>query len=112
MQKPNTWTASLLTSILLASCATRTNYLDLYGQEIPASAHTSKVVSIGPGTRHVNVQGGDSVRFIVGDKVFAWHFNVARTINSFDLREVAPTGVLNHAVIAHVSPDPKYLTAP
>ncbi|WP_225984748.1 CzcE family metal-binding protein [Noviherbaspirillum aerium] len=103
---------TMLISVLVTSCATRTSYQDLYGQEIPASAHTDQIVSIGPDTRHVNVQGGNSVRFIVGDREFAWHFNVARTIDSFDLREVAPPGILGHAVIAHVSPDPKYLTAP
>jgi hypothetical protein len=67
---------------------------------------------IRPDTRHVNVQGGDSIRFIVGDRVFSWQFNVARTIDSFDLREVAPPGLLDHAVIAYVSPDPKYLGRP
>ena len=112
MKSPFTWTACLLLASLLTSCMTRTSYQSLYGQALAASAVTNHVVAIRSDTRYINVQGGDSVRFIVGDKAFAWQFNVARTINSFDLREVAPPGMLDHAVIAYVSPDPKYLGMP
>lgn len=112
MKNSITWTACLLLASLLTSCITRTTYQDLYGQPLAASAVTTHVVVIRPDTRHVNVQGGDSIRFIVGDRVFSWQFNVARTIDSFDLREVAPPGLLDHAVIAYVSPDPKYLGRP
>lgn len=102
----------LLVSSLLGGCITRTGYRDLYGQALDAAAPAHRVITIHPETRHVNVQGGDAVRFLVNGKTFAWQFNVARTIDSFDLQEVAPPGMLDHAVTAHVSPDPKYLGMP
>lgn len=112
MKKSVILAAYLVTSSLLTACITRTGYRDLYGQALDEAAITHYVVVIHPGTRHINIQGGDSVRFMVDGRTFAWQFNVARTIDSFDLREVAPPGLLDHPVIAYVSPDPKYLGMP
>jgi hypothetical protein len=47
------------------------------------------------------------VQFNVGDKTFAWNFDVARNISDFDLNDVAPPGVLDHAVTAYVAADPQ-----
>ncbi|MEC4720902.1 CzcE family metal-binding protein [Noviherbaspirillum sp. CPCC 100848] len=112
MKTPFILTACMLASSLLSACITRTSFQDLYGQAIDVAAPVQHVIVIHPDTRHVNIQGGDAVRFMAGGKSFAWQFNVARTIDSFDLREVAPPGMLDHAVIAYVSPDPKYLGMP
>ena len=98
-------------SLVLSACVTRTSYVDLYGDPAPSSGAEYSIV-ITPATRYVNVEGGQTVNFIVGDKQFAWSFNVARTVHSFDLNEVAPPGVLTRAVRAYVSPDPKYISAP
>jgi hypothetical protein len=57
----------------------------------------------------VNVEGGQIVRFIVGDKAFNWNFYTARSVSSFDLNDVAPAGMLDHPVRAYVSPDPRYI---
>jgi hypothetical protein len=97
--------------LALGACATRTSYVDLYGQPAPAAA-ADRTIVITPATRHVNVEGGQTVNFIVDGKQFAWSFNVARTVHSFDLNEVAPPGVFNHVVRAYVTPDPKYINAP
>ena len=94
-------------AIVLSACATHTSLVDLYGQSAPVSA-AERTITITPDTKYVNVEGGQIVRFVVGDKEFAWNFNTATSINSFNLTEVAPPGVLNHAVRAYVSPDPKY----
>jgi hypothetical protein len=82
------------------------NGTELFGEPAPAAAahHT---VTITPNTKYVNVQGGDTVQFNVGDKTFAWNFDVARNISDFDLNDVAPPGVLDHAVTAYVAPDPQ-----
>lgn len=92
----------------LTACATRTSYLDLYGQQAPATA-AERTITIKPDTKYVNVEGGQIVRFVTGDKDFTWHFLVARTVDSFVLNEVAPPGVLDHVVRAYVSPDPRYI---
>lgn len=94
---------------LLPACAITTEPpLDFLGDPAPVSAATSTMV-IGPETKWVNVTGGDTVRFNVGEKSFAWTFNVARGINAFDLRRVAPPGVLGQRIDAYVAPDPRYI---
>ena len=100
----------LVLSLALSACTTRTSYVDLYGQAAPPAAADYTIV-VTPATKYVNVEGGQTVNFVVGDKQFAWTFNVARTVHSFDLNEVAPPGLLMRVVRAYVSPDPKYLGA-
>jgi hypothetical protein len=93
---------------VLGACATRTSYVDLYGDPAPSSAATRTIV-IQPNTRHVNVEGGEVIRFVAGDKEFAWNFFVARGVSNFRLNEVAPPGVLDHEVQVYVSLDPRYI---
>jgi hypothetical protein len=52
----------------------------------------------------VNVIAGQTVQFNEGGKTFTWDFDGA--VASFDLNRVAPSGVLDHAVTAYVSPNP------
>ena len=81
---------------------------DLLGDPAPVSAATYTMV-ITPETKWVNVTGGDVVKFVAGDQSFAWAFNVASSISSFDLNRVAPPGVLGRKVMVYVAPDPKYI---
>jgi hypothetical protein len=60
----------------------------------------------------VNVDGGEIVKFVVGDKAFAWHFNGPLGVASFDLRRVAPPGVLDHQVMVYISPNLDYIGGP
>ncbi|RZI44737.1 hypothetical protein EGT07_04835 [Herbaspirillum sp. HC18] len=92
----------------LPCAASARSYVYLYGDPAPDTA-AGRTIVITPETRHINAEGGEVIRFIVGDRSFAWTFNVARTVNAFDLNEVAPPGLLDHKVRAYVSPDPKYL---
>lgn len=98
---------SLMLVIALSACARQTPLIDLYGQPAPIPA-AERTIVITPNTKHVNVEGGQIVRFVVSDKEFAWNFNTARGISSFSLNEIAPPGVLNHPVHAYISPDPRY----
>jgi hypothetical protein len=98
----------VLATTVLTACAARTSYVDLYGQPAPVSA-AERTIVITPATRHVNIEGGQTIKFIVGDKEFAWDFFVARTVNNFALNDIAPPGVLDHPVQAYVSPDPRYM---
>jgi Heavy-metal resistance protein CzcE len=100
---------SLLGATAVASgCASTAVSPAFYGQPAAASA-AQRTIVINPDTQHVNVEGGQVVRFIVGDKAFAWHFLTAAGIRSFRLNDVVPAGTLDHVVTAYVSPDPRYI---
>ena len=99
--------ALLFFSALFSGCATEPR-ADLLGAPGTASAATKTIV-IMPSTKSVNVTGGDIVNFIVGDKSFAWAFNVGNSVSSFELNRVAPPGILNQQVQAYVAHDPKYI---
>ncbi len=95
---------------LLASCASRPDLsarVDLLGDPAPLAAATRTVV-IAPDTRSVDVTGGDTVKFIVGDQAFAWHFSGAQSISAIHLHWVAPAGIVGRDVVVHVAPDPLY----
>jgi hypothetical protein len=95
---------------LLSGCALPTAEppIDFLGDPASPTAATRTIV-IKPDTRWVNVTGGETVRFVVGDKTFSWTFNVARNVLSFDLRRIAPPGILDHPVKVYVAPDPRYI---
>ena len=83
--------------------------LDLLGDPAPPTA-AGRAIAIPPGTRYVNVQGGEVVRFDVGgNKSFAWSFSGSVVVTSFDLARVAPSGMLDHSVTVYVSPNPLYI---
>src|SRR5579864_3743296 len=89
-------------AMLTASASTFAGSLpriDLLGDPIPESAAIRTIV-ITPDTKYVSVTGGETVRFVVGDKSFAWNFDGSIDITSFDLSRTAPSSVLDHKVIA------------
>ena len=81
--------------------------LDLLGAPAPA-ATAARTIVIGPDTRWVNVTGGEVVKFVVGERAFAWYFNGPDSVSSFSLNRVAPQGILDHPVQAYVAPNPLY----
>ena len=94
--------------MLSAPAFSETTRVDLLGYPSTAAAATRTIV-ITPDTKWVNVEGGEFINFIVGDKSFAWHFYVGFTVTSFDLQLVAPPGLLQRRIMAYVSPDPMYI---
>jgi hypothetical protein len=94
-------------TLSLTACGTP-QPVSLFGDLVdPAGAVRTIVLT--PDTRWVNVEGGQIIRFVVGNQSFGWAFNVSQNVDSFDLARVAPPGLLTHPVIAYVSPDPKYI---
>lgn len=87
-----------------AAAAVRT---DLLGAPAPLSAATRTIV-VEPGTRWVNVTGGEVVKFVVGDRAFAWSFDGIDTAGSFDLNQIAPRGLLTQPVQTYMAPNPLY----
>ena len=78
----------------------------LLGDPAPASTG-ERSLTITPDTRYVNVIGGQTVNFDVGGKTFTWTFD--GPIESFNLNQVTPPGLLDHVVKAYVSPNPIYM---
>jgi hypothetical protein len=98
-----------LFTLALCGCAPMdySKRVDLLGDPAPVSAAT-RVIVITPATRYVNVTGGDIVKFVVGDKAFAWNFDGEEYAGAFDLNLTAPAGLLDHPVMAYVEPNPLY----
>jgi len=96
--------AVLLCSATACSFAAENN-VALYGSASTATAANSTIV-IEPGTNHVTVTKGDVVKFVCGDKTFAWHFNDVSTLSEIDLNDIAPPGALTHAVKVYLRRNP------
>jgi len=100
-------TAAVLSSSAMAMSGDANTRGDLYGDPAPTSAAT-RIVYIAPDTRNVNINGGETVAFVEGGKSFAWHFDGPTQGYAFDLKKVAPEGMLEHKVQAYVDADPNY----
>lgn len=101
--------AAIVTAMLSTACMSPTGSsprLDMLGAAAPVSA-AERTIVIAPGTRYVNVIGGETVKFVAGDKSFAWTFDGA--YSAFDLNQAAPAGMLDHRVTAYVAPNPLYI---
>jgi len=58
---------------------------------------------------HINVEGGQRVRVVVGGASFEWLFDTYDTSPVFELKEIAPPGLLgDQRIKVYVSPDPLY----
>jgi hypothetical protein len=79
------------------------------GNAAPAGIAVDQVIVVTDATRYVNVVGGSTVRFVVGEQSFIWSFqNGSAHVLPFDLATIAPQGLLNHPVTAYVSDNPLY----
>jgi len=100
--------ATIFSAALLNACETPTSAISMLGDPVPSIA-ASKTIVISPDTQYVNVASGDTVKFVINDKEFAWDFNGRPAGYAFNLEQVAPAGFLDHRVDAYVSPNPDYL---
>lgn len=78
--------------------------IDLLGDRVAPQSATHSV-AIGPDTRYVNVGYGDTVRFVANGQSFGYDFDGAWSVSSFDLRRVAPPGMLDRRVMVYIEPD-------
>ena len=102
---------SLVASVLAIACSTSfAADLPLKFLGDPGSTGTAtQTINIKPGTKYVNVTSGKTVRFVVGDKSFAWNFDVGTNVASFDLNRIAPANVLTQPVKVYIKQDVKFL---
>jgi hypothetical protein len=98
--------AAILMSAAAMPAVADSDHKDFFGDAAPPSAATQEI-QIDSNTKYVNVTGGDVVKFNVGDKTFTWDFDVAQSVDSFELNQVAPNGILDHPVTVYVAPDPQ-----
>jgi hypothetical protein len=90
---------------VLSSCAIQ-NRAPVPIDPVPPSA-AYYTIRITPDTKYVNVKRDDIVAFVIGDRTFAWIFNDPNWW-PVDLSQFVPPGVLDHRVIAYVSPFRRY----
>ena len=96
-----------LTFGLAAAFGAHAARTDLYGDPTAVSEAT-RTIEIKPGTKYVNVGWGEVVRFVSNGQSFAFDFDGASQTQAFDLARVAPPGLVDHKVIAYVSPSTQY----
>ena len=96
---------TMLTACMSASAVTPR--ADLLGTPV-APAAANRTVTLTPATQHINVTGGDVVRFQAGGQQFAWSFDTSPLVQVFDLAQVAPSGALDHGVRVYIAPNPLY----
>jgi hypothetical protein len=75
---------------------------------ISYNASPDRIIVIDGSSKWVNVTGGKTVRFVAGDQSFDWLFDTFLSSPVFDLREIAPAGMIDRSVTVYVSPDPLY----
>ncbi len=96
-------TVALSAASMYSNAATLPN--KLLGEPVPPTT-ASRTIVIDSSTKYVRVQGGETVKFVVGDREFAWHFDGPE--GPFDLRQIAPAGALARKLPAYVSANPLY----
>lgn len=65
-----------------------------------------QTITITPTTGYINVTSGETVNFIVGDKAFAWDFDIPTNVFVFDLNRITAPDLLDHQVRVYVAPNP------
>jgi len=90
--------AVLALSAASLSAVAMTN-ADRYG-EAASPAVAERTIVIGANTRLVNVNHGEIVKFVANGQEFTWDFDGVP--QSFDLKNVAPQGAIDHSVSVHV----------
>lgn len=102
----------LVTAMTLAAAGTAfagVTQEQVRGAAVPTQTPADRVIVVDGNTRHVNVVGGSTVRFVVGNQSFTWNFqNGTANVIPFDLQLIAPKGLLDHAVTTYVSENPLY----
>ncbi len=98
---------TLSAASLSAAAATRT---DLLGE--PAQAPTAqravvtaayaRTIDITGGTKWVNVNHGEVIRFVSNGREFTWYFDGVSQPRPFDMAEIAPAGFVDHGVKVYV----------
>jgi hypothetical protein len=96
--------ASVLCGITVISCTT-TIRPDLYGTPVPQE-NAARTVIILPSTKLVTVKDYETVKFVVGQRSFAWRFDPAPRLDQLYLHWIAPENMVAHDILVIVTTDP------
>jgi len=99
--------ATLSAVSLSAAAAVRTDLLGEPAQPASAvrtvvTAAYGRTIDIAGGTKWVNVNHGEVVRFVANGREFTWYFDGVSQPRPFDLSEIAPAGFVDHGVKVYV----------
>jgi hypothetical protein len=97
--KPFVSTIAALTLSAASFSAAALTFGDLYGESAQASA-AERTIVITPGTKRVNVNHLEVVKFVVGSQEFVWDFD--GLLQSFDLNKIAASGAIDHNVRVYI----------
>ncbi|HWZ49296.1 MAG TPA: CzcE family metal-binding protein [Herbaspirillum sp.] len=99
-----------VSSVMLASSAQAagpTGAAADYGTGVAAGTN-ARQITISPQTKSVNVTNGETVKFDVNGKTFAWNVNTFSNDTEFDLAKIAPAGTQVNDVRVYVAANPLY----
>jgi hypothetical protein len=96
--------ASVLYGITIISCTT-TIRPDLYGTPVPQE-NAARTVIILPSTKLVTVKDYETVKFVTGQRSFAWRFDPAPRLDQLYLHWIAPENMVAHDILVIVTTDP------
>lgn len=107
-----TLSRALLLSLSLAFGAAHANGLTGtpadFGARAAAAVPVDQRIVLTPDTKVVNVNHGDTVEFVVGDKTFRWHFDTFLSEANFALSTIAPADIPAGGVKVYVAANPIY----
>src|SRR6266446_4305838 len=72
-------------------------------QRTTVTALAGRTIDITGGTKSVNVNHGEVIRFVSNGREFTWYFDGVSQPRPFDLSEIAPAGFVEHVVKVYVS---------
>jgi hypothetical protein len=98
---------ALSAASLSAAAATRADLLGEPAQQPSAqraivTAVADRTIEITGGTKWVNVNHGEVVRFVSNGREFTWYFDGVSQPQPFDMTEIAPAGFVGHGVKVYV----------
>lgn len=98
---------ALSAATLSAVAATRTDLLGEPAQQpstertIVAAAY-GRTIEVTGGTKWINVNHGEVVRFVSNGREFTWYFDGVSQPQPFDMTEIAPAGFVGQGVKVYV----------
>lgn len=78
-----------------------------YGMPAPAAA-ANRTIVLDDHARYVNVNDGETVRFVHGDHSFAWTFNTVQRDGVAALDKIAPQDFGVDGAKVYIAPNPLY----
>lgn len=80
---------------------------DFYGKYVTLAVADREIV-VTSSTKWVNVTNGETVRFVIAGKTFAWHFDTWRDADSVELSTIAPKDINAPNIRVYVARNPRY----